>query len=216
MFFDRQEAGRKLAKELKKYQDKKTIILAIPRGGVLVAAEVAKILNLPLDLIIVRKLPMPDNPEAGIGAISETGEIVWQPEAQVYAEDEVQRILDEQKEEIKRRIEVLRRKKLPDLKGQTVILIDDGIAMGSTMEVAVKTVRKKGAKKIVVAVPVGGKESLREIKNLADDLICLETPTPFYAVAQVYKNWYDVSDAEVIEVLKNHEQKNFNYSRLGK
>lgn len=203
MFYDRREAGEKLAEKLKKYkEDKKAIILAIPRGGVLVAIEVAKILNLPLDLIIVRKLPMPDNPEAGIGAISETGEVVWQPQRFFYSEEIIEEILRKQKAKVKKRIEILREgKDLPNLKGKTVILIDDGIAMGSTMEAAIKTVKEKKVKKIVVAVPVGGKEIIEKIKNMVSEMICLEVPRQFYAVAQVYKNWYDVSDNEVIEVL---------------
>lgn len=209
MFLDRQEAGEKLAEKLKKYKgDKKATILAIPRGGVLVAVVVAKNLNLPLDLIIVRKLPMPDNPEAGIGALSETGEIVWQPERFFYDEEVVEEILKEQREEIKRRIEILREgRDLPDLKGKTVILIDDGIAMGSTMEAAIKTVKERGAKEVIVAVPVGGKEIVEKIENMADKVICLEIPKYFYAVAQVYKNWYDVSDKEVCEVFKEINEK---------
>lgn len=206
MFFNRQEAGKKLAEKLIKYQgSKKVIILAIPRGGVLVATEVAKILNLPIDLLVVRKLPMPDDPEAGIGAISETGEIVWQPLVNFYSPREVEEILKIQKEKIKKRIEILRKgKKLSNLQGKTVILIDDGIAMGSTMEAAIRTAYKRGAKRIVVAVPVGGEEVIKNIKKMVDEVICLEIPCPFYAVAQVYKNWHDASDKEVIEALEGY------------
>lgn len=205
MFFDREEAGEKLAEKLKKYKEKKdAIILAIPRGGVLVAKEVARTLKLPLDLIVVRKLPMPDDPEAGIGAISESGEIIWQPQRFFYPENVIKEILKEQREEIKKRIKILRQgKKLPNLKGKTVILIDDGIAMGSTMETAIKTVKKKGGKKIIVAVPVGGKNVIERVKKQVDELICPETPDPFFAVAQVYQNWYDPDDKEVLECLKN-------------
>jgi len=210
MFYDRQEAGKKLAEALKKYQNnKEAIILVIPRGGVLVAKEVAKILNLPLDLIIIRKLPMPDEPEAGIGAISETNEIIWQPQAKFYPDEIVEEILEEQQKEVKKRIQVLRKgKPLPDLTGKTIILIDDGLAMGSTMEAAIKTVYKKAAKKVIVAVPVAGEETVEKIKKLVDEVICLLLPTPFYAVAQAYKNWYDVSDQEVIRVLKEIVKKN--------
>jgi len=210
MFLNRQEAGEKLAEKLEKYKkDKGAVILAIPKGGVLVGAVVAKILNLPLDLIIVRKLPMPDNPEAGIGAISETGEIVWQPQRFFYHKEIIEEILKKQKEEIKKRIEVLREgKDLPNLKGKIVILIDDGIAMGSTIEAAIKTVKKEGAKKIVVATSVGGKEVIKKIKNMVEEMICLKIPKYFYAVAQVYKNWYDVSDEEAIKTLKKLNKKN--------
>lgn len=205
MFSDRKEAGKRLAEKLQKYQNKKAIILAIPRGGVLVAAEVAKILNLPLDLIVVKKLPMPGEPEAGIGAISETGEIVLKPQAEYYSQAQVREILKEQKEEVKRRVKVLRKGEFPSVQNKIVILIDDGIAMGSTMEAAIKTVRKKKAKKIVVAVPVGGREIIEKISKTVDEMICLETPSPFYAVAQIYQNWYDVSDQEVIKVLKRQD-----------
>jgi predicted phosphoribosyltransferase len=203
MFYDREEAGKKLAGKLKKYKDNKdTTILAIPRGGVLVAKEVARILNLPLDLIIVRKLPMPGNPEAGIGAISEAGEIIWQPQVNFYKKEVVDKILRKQEKETERRIKVLRKgKKLPNLRGRTVILVDDGIAMGSTMEVAIKTVKKKGAKKVVIAVPVGGRDVVERIEKMVDRIICLDIPKFFYAVAQAYKNWYDVSDEEVINTL---------------
>jgi len=204
MFYNRQDAGERLAKKLRKYKDnKRTILLAIPRGGVAVAKEVAKQLNLPLDLIIVRKLPMPDNPESGIGAISEDGTLVWQPVKNFYPDYLVQKILEEQKKEIAKRIKILRKgKALLNLEDKIVILIDDGIAMGSTMEAAIKTVKNKGAKKVIVAVPVGGREILAKIKKLVDDLICLEIPQDFYAVAQVYKNWYDLSDEEVIKILR--------------
>jgi len=147
-------------------------------------------------------LPMPDDPEAGIGAISETGEIVWQPQANFYSKEKIEEILREQRKEIKKRIAVLREgKKLPNLEGKIVILIDDGIAMGSTMEAAIKTAKKEGAKEIVVASPVGGKEIIEKIRKMADRTICLEIPELFYAVAQAYKNWYDVSDEEVIDAL---------------
>lgn len=211
MFFNREEAGKILAQKLLKYQNKsKAIILAIPRGGVLVAKEVAEILKLPLDLIIVRKLPMPDDPEAGIGAISESGLIVWQPQKSFYPPKIIAKILAEQKGVIKQRIKILRGgRKLVNLKDKTVILIDDGIAMGSTIEAAIATVRVKGAAEIVVAVPVGGREIIEKIRQQVDELICLEIPRYFYAVAQVYQNWYDVSDEEVIKVLKIGQKERF-------
>jgi len=203
MFYDRTEAGKKLALKLNKYQkNKKVIVLAIPRGGVPVAFEVAKKLKVPLDLIIVRKLPMPDNPEAGIGAVSETGEIFWHPQAKLYPKEAIKKILSEQKEEIKRRIKVLRKGKgLAALKDKIVILIDDGLAMGSTMRAAIKTVKKEQAEKVVVAIPVAGREILKIIKSMADEVVCLEVPSFFQAVAQVYENWHDLSDQEVTEIM---------------
>jgi len=205
MFRDRTEAGKKLAERLIKYKaNKEVIILALPRGGAPVAFEVAKKLKLPLDLMMVRKLPMPDNPEAGIGALSETGEIVWQPQKEFYREEVVKKILAEQKQEVKRRIKILREgRKLPSLKNKIVILIDDGLAMGSTMEAAIKTAKAEGAKKVVLAVPVAGREVLARMKEMADEVICLEVPLFFQAVAQVYENWSDLEDKEVIAIMKN-------------
>lgn len=203
MFHDRREAGERLAEKLKNYQHRKdVIILAIPRGGVPVAYEVAKSLDLPLDLIIIRKLPLPENPESGIGAVSETGKVVWHPVAQNYPPETREKILQEQKEEVKRRISKLRAGRvLPSIKNKTVILIDDGLAMGSTMSAAIATVRMKKAKKVIVAVPVAGAGVLKGIKKLADEVICLEVPVDFYAVAQAYENWYDLTDEEVIKIM---------------
>jgi len=204
MFRNRTEAGKKLAEKLIKYKaNKETIILALPRGGVPVAFEVAKKLKIPIDLIIVRKLPIPDNPEAGIGALSETGEIVWQPQKESYPKDVIEEILIEQKKEIERRTKILRKgRDLPKLKNKIVILIDDGLAMGSTMMAALKTAKKEGAKKVVVAVPVAGKDVLERIKKEADEVVCLEVPLFFQAVAQVYENWYDLDDQEVLKIMK--------------
>ena len=204
MFRNRTEAGKKLAEKLIKYKaNKEAIILALPRGGVPVAFEGAKKLKIPIDLIIVRKLPIPDNPEAGIGALSETGEIIWQPQKESYPKDVIEEILIEQKKEIERRTKILRKgRDLPKLKNKIVILIDDGLAMGSTMMAALKTAKKEGAKKVVVAVPVAGKDVLERIKKEADEVVCLEVPLFFQAVAQVYENWYDLDDQEVLKIMK--------------
>ena len=205
MFLNRVEAGKELAQKLIIYKDKKDVlVLAIPRGGVPVAYQVAKFLNLSLNLLVVRKLPMPEDPEAGMGAISETGEIVWQPQAKFYSPQITQKIVSEQIKETRRRVKIFRGdKKLVDVKNKIVILIDDGLAMGSTMKVAVKTVKKLKAKKVIVAVPVGGREAVNEIKREVSKLICLEIPYPFYAVAQAYKQWHDVSDDEVLNIIRD-------------
>jgi len=204
MFLNRQQAGQRLAEELKKYKgDKDAIVLAIPNGGVLVAKPIAESLNLNLDLIVVKKLPMPDQPEAGIGAISETGEIVFQPQAKFYNKETVDKILAQQKKEIETRIRILRSGRgLPDLENRTVILVDDGIAMGSTMEVAIKTVKKKKTARIIVAVPITGPRQVQKFKSIVDEFICPLVPRFFYAVAQGYQNWRDISCQEVIETLK--------------
>ncbi|MCX6811491.1 MAG: phosphoribosyltransferase family protein [Candidatus Berkelbacteria bacterium] len=204
MFEDRSDAGKKLAQALLKYKGKDLIVLAIPRGGVPVGYEVAKKLKCPFHLVIVRKLPMPDNPEAGIGAVSETDEVIWHSAALEYSEKIRAEILSEQKEEVKRRIKKLRKgRELPDLEDKIVILVDDGLAMGSTMQAAIKTVKAKKAAKTVGAVPIAGREVLRIMREKADEVICLETPVFFQAVAQGYRNWYDLDDNEVIKIMES-------------
>ena len=207
MFKDRKEAGKKLAKCLEKYREKNVQILAIPRGGVEVGYQVAKYLNAEFSIIISRKLPYPYNPEAGFGAIAEDGSFFIFQDAKIYfTEEEIESIIREQIEEIKRRIQILRKgKHLLEIEGRIVVLIDDGIAMGSTMKAAIKLCKNRKAEKIIVAVPVTGKEVAREIEREVDELIVIETPEYFHAVAQVYKNWYDVSDKEVLEIIEGRK-----------
>ena len=204
MFDDRKDAGQRLGRALAKYQGKNVLVLAIPRGGVEVGYELARTLDADFSLVIVRKLPFPDNPEAGFGAIAEDGSTIIIERA-IYGvpQDTLERIIEFQQEEIKRRVQVLRKgESLPDLKGRTVILVDDGIAMGSTMRAAIKLCKNQEAGRVVVAVPVTGESVAREIEALVDEIVVLEKPRFFRAVAQVYRNWYDVSDQEVFEIMK--------------
>jgi predicted phosphoribosyltransferase len=207
MFRDRGDAGRKLGEALQAYKESDPLILAIPRGGVEVGYEVAKALGADFSLLICRKLPYPDNPESGFGAIAEDGSLyINEAAAAAVPNTLIERIIQQQIEEIQRRIERLRNgKPLPKIKGRTVILVDDGIAMGSTMHAAVALCRKQGAKKIIVAVPVAGHHAIQAFRELADGIIALESPSHFYAVAQVYENWYDVSDEEVLEIMQRVE-----------
>jgi len=204
VFKDRKEAGEKLAKTLEEYKDRDVLILAIPRGGVEVAYEVAKRVNAELSIIISRKLPFPDNPEAGFGAITEDGSIFMINGAELWiSENEIAKIIKEQKQEIKRRIKILRDgEDLPKIEGRDVILIDDGIAMGSTMMASIMLCKNRDAKEIIVATPVAGREVVEKIETLVDVMIILEMPIYFRAVAQIYENWYDVSDEEVIDILR--------------
>ena len=204
MFKNRKDAGEKLAKALEKYREENPVILAIPRGGVEVGLQVAVKLNADFSLVIARKLPFPDNPEAGFGAIAEDGSTFILESAYYWLEGEaIERIKQQQIAEIERRIKTLRGgKPLPEIKGRTVILIDDGIAMGSTMRAAIELCRNRKAGKVVVAVPVAGREVAEELQKKVDDLIVLETPAYFRAVAQVYERWYDVSDEEVLDLLR--------------
>jgi putative phosphoribosyl transferase len=204
MFKDRKDAGRKLAAELLSYTDTDALVLAIPRGGVEVGYEVARALHADFSLLICRKLPFPFNTESGFGAMAEDGSLYINEQAAAsVSETERSRIIEQQKEEVQRRIEKLRGgEPLPPMEGRTVILADDGIAMGSTMHVAVELCRKRSAGKIVVAVPVAGEQAIRKFSRMADEVVVLESPEFFYAVAQVYENWYDVSDEEALAVFR--------------
>lgn len=203
MFNDRTDAGILLGKALLKYRGPGTIVLAIPRGGVEIGHQVAKALDAPLSLIISRKLPLPDNPESGFGAVAEDGSTWLVPHLRsLLPPDTVREITAAQVSEIRRRIDVLRAgKDLPDIRGRTVILVDDGIAMGSTMRASIQCCRDRGAGRVVVAAPVTGADTEREMKRIADDVVILVTPPCFRAVAQVYRNWYDVPDEEVLEIM---------------
>jgi len=203
MFVDRKDAGEKLAKVLDKYRDDDAIVLAIPRGGVEVGCRVAEHLKADFSIIVSRKLPFPDNPEAGFGAVAEDGSLfVFGGAERLLPESVIEDIVREQKQVVKERIAILRSNKpFPDIGGRTVILVDDGIAMGSTMRASIMMCSNKGAGEIVVAVPVTGAQVEREISGLADEVVVLETPPNFRAVAQVYENWHDVSDFEVIDIL---------------
>lgn len=203
MFKDRKDAGQKLAAALQAYKSEEPLILAIPRGGVELGYEISRALDTDFSLLICRKLPFPHNTESGFGAIAEDGSLYINPSAASSVSDkEIQEIIAEQNHEIQRRIQTLRQgKTLPLIEGRTVILVDDGIAMGSTMHAAVELCKKAKAKKIIVAVPVAGRQTIETFSKMVDKVIVLESPVPFYAVAQVYENWYDVSDEEVLSFL---------------
>jgi predicted phosphoribosyltransferase len=209
MFKNRKDAGEKLAKALEKYRTENPIILAIPRGGVEVGLQVAAKLDADFSLIIARKLPFPDNPEAGFGAIAENGSTFVLENAYYWlSEETIEQIKQEQIAEIERRIKALRGgNPLPELAGRTVILIDDGIAMGSTMRAAIELCKNRKAGKIVVAVPVAGREVAEELQKKVDEFVVIETPAYFRAVAQAYEKWYDVSDEEVLDLLRENIRK---------
>ena len=209
MFIDRTDAGIQLGKALLQYKGPDTIVLAIPRGGVEVGYQVAKALEAPLSLIISRKLPLPYNPEAGFGAVAEDGSIWLVPGSRSYlTPDTVEEIIADQTAEIRRRIDALRAgRELPDIRDRTVILVDDGIAMGSTMRASVQYCRNREADKVIVAAPVTGRDTAEDMEEIADDVIILEIPPYFRAVAQVYRKWYDVPDEEVLEIMEKAEDK---------
>jgi predicted phosphoribosyltransferase len=203
MLEDRKDAGKKLAKRLAGYKGKNVLVLGIPRGGVEVAYEVAEFLDAELSILVSRKLPFPFNPEAGFGAIAEDGSTIMQDGAYSWlSREEIEKIIREQKQEIARRIRILRKSKpLPEMEGRIVVLVDDGLAMGSTMKASIRLCKNKEAGKIIVAVPVSGESLAREIEDMVDEMVVLDMPPFFQAVAQVYANWHDVQDSEVIEIL---------------
>ncbi len=209
MFEDRKDAGERLARALEKYKNKKVLVLAIPRGGIEVGYEVAKYLNADLSILVSRKLPYPDNPEAGFGAIAEDeSTFIFEDAARWLSKETIDRIIKEQKQEIKRRIEVLRKgRPLPEITNRVVILVDDGIAMGSTMRAAIMLCKNKKVRKIIVAAPVSGRAVAEEIGKMVDEIVILEKPVFFQAVAQVYRNWCDVSDEEVIGIMGGWDSK---------
>jgi putative phosphoribosyl transferase len=216
MFEDREDAGKKLAKSMENYEGQGVLVLAIPRGGVEVGFHVAKHLGADFSILICRKLPFPDNPEAGFGALAEDGSVIILREVSLWVPNEtIQKIILEQREEIRRRVKVLREgKPLPEIAGKKVVLVDDGLAMGSTMRAAIKLCRKRNAKKIVIAVPVASRRVADEIDKMVDETVILEVPEFFQAVAQVYLNWYDVSDEEVFEILREWKKIDISRNRI--
>lgn len=208
MFADRTDAGRQLAAKLTHHRGGDAVVLAIPCGGVEVGDQVASVLDLSFDLVIVRKLPMPDNPEAGFGAVAEDGSSVIMPGAEEqFGPETVRRVRAEQCEEIQRRIRELRDgRDLPPLDGRRVILVDDGVAMGSTMRASIRCCRDRGAAAVTVAVPVVGPRIIPRLEKDADEVVVVESPAGFRAVAQVYRRWYDVPDVEVVTIMRRRQK----------
>ncbi len=205
MFKDRSDAGKQLADALSAYRIDNPIILAIPRGGVPVGFEIAEALSTTLSLIIVRKLPFPFNPESGFGAVAEDGSLVVLPNASRNLNKElIETIIEDQKREIERRIRILRTNRpLPDVTDRTVIIVDDGIAMGSTMRAAVRCVAKKNPAGIIAAAPVSSPEAAHALSEMqaVDEVVVLLEPRFFHSVAQNYQNWRDIPDYEVINLM---------------
>ncbi len=207
IFHDRENAGQLLAEKLRTYQTQaETVILALPRGGVAVGAEIARVLNLPLDILIPRKIGHPENPEYAIGALTETGEIVFNEEERTAIDPVwLKQEIDREKKEAKRRLELYRGDRpASELKNKTVIIVDDGLATGLTVRAAIAQVRRAGPAKIVVAVPVAALDSAEKIKQEVDEFVALETPLFFGAVGAFYQNFPQVSDAEVIKYLESY------------
>jgi len=210
-FKNRQDAGQKLAQKLKGFKGQKSaLLLALPRGGVVVAFEIAKELNLPLDLVVPRKIGAPFNEEYAIGAITESGEGIFDQEAIAslnVTKDYLDKEVATEKKEAQRRLKTYRQNQPPlNLKNKTVIIVDDGIATGLTMRAAIKSAKEKKAKKIIVAVPVTARDSLKTIEKEADKVICLDAPLFFGAVGAFYENFDQTEDQEVINLMQKAKE----------
>ncbi|MBI4786180.1 MAG: phosphoribosyltransferase [Chloroflexi bacterium] len=206
VFRDRKDAGRQLAARLAFLKDEKDlVVLGIPRGGVVVAAEVAQALNAPLDIFIAHKLGAPFSPELAIGALASTGEIFLDdaliavlgiPEQRIQHEIECQRI------EIARRLELFRSNRPAlQVEGKTVIVVDDGIATGSTMLASLRALRKQSPARLLLAIPVAPAEAVKMLERECDGVIVLETPEPFWAVGRFYRDFKQVEDSQVSKLL---------------
>ena len=208
LFRNRTDAGRQLAKALLKYKSRHPVILALPRGGVSVAAEVAVALDAPLDLLLVRKIGLPSQPELAMGAVTDGEEPTIIRNRDVIelsgiSADEFDAVCEEERNEIERR----RKRYLGDrarskVKGQVVIIIDDGIATGATTLAAIRAVRRREPKELVLAVPVAPLDTINMLQPEVDAVVCLDTPEDLGAIGYFYRDFRQVSDDEVIAALR--------------
>lgn len=208
-FADRREAGRQLGRELAEFRGQHPVVLGIPRGGVVIAAEVAPELAGELDIALSRKLRAPQNPELAIGAMSEDGHVFVDQGALGYLGVSRQRLAQEQERvaleiEDRRRLYRTAREKVP-LAGRTVIVVDDGLATGATMKAALWAARKEQPRLLVCAVPVGSESAVEEMAEHCDETICLRVPFYFAAVGQFYARFDQTEDEEVLEILRQEQ-----------
>lgn len=207
LFRDRTDAGQKLAEKLSTYANRTdVVILGIPRGGVVVASQVAALLHAPLDVFLLRKLGVPGYEELAFGAIASRGAIVLDREtinASGMSQRDIEQVLSAEQKELDRREQAYRGDRRPlDVRGKTVILVDDGIATGSSMRAGIQGLRRLQPSRIVVAVPVVPPRTCALLKGEVDELVCLKSPALFLAIGQFYEDFSQVSDEEVLAVLK--------------
>ncbi len=206
MFQDRQEAGQLLAQHLLPYKNKKEVlVLGIPRGGIVVAAEVAKQLKVPLDVLVIKKLGAPQNEELAIGAVSVDSSYLDKDTIKYLnvSREYIDKLIKKKQQEAKQRMAFLRGKKpLYSVKNKIIILVDDGIATGATMIMAILVIKKLSPKKVVIAVPVAPSETLAKLHDVADEVVCLEQPMLFFAIGQFYREFHQVEDVEAKKYLQ--------------
>ena len=205
-FADRTDAGRQLAAQLIGLAAENPVVVALPRGGVPVASEVAAALGAPLEILVVRKLGAPQNPEFGIGALAEDGTLVVDPEATAVLRirnGELDAIVAREAAELTRRVRAYRGDRVPlELSGRTVIVVDDGVATGVTDIAALRAVRHQDPHRVVLAVPVSSPEALRRLGDEADEVVCLQVPRRLTGIGRHYHDFSQVSDSEVLDALQ--------------
>jgi predicted phosphoribosyltransferase len=205
IFRDRLDAGARLAWALHRYRDKEqTIVLGIPRGGLVVGRSIGSELNIPLGICPVRKVGAPGNPELALGAVDDTGVLVFDRRLTRHlaiSDDDVHRAAERTRAELQSWLGGIGPNAVPSTDGRTVILTDDGVATGYTAQAGVQSLRQRGARTIVLAVPVAPPETADWLASQVDDLVCLATPEPFYAVGNFFEEWPQVTDDEVRSLL---------------
>lgn len=203
---DRRDAGRRLAASLAPYGDERPIVLALPRGGVPVGAEVSRALGAPLDVFIARKLGAPGQPELGIGAVAQGGVLVLNERivrSLKLTQEHVRRAAEGEFGEVRRRLRLLRGDRPePEVRGRTVILVDDGLATGATARAAILALRGRNPRRLVLAVPVCPPHTADVLRTEVDEIVVLATPPDFYAVGSYYEDFEQVADDEVIRLLE--------------
>lgn len=205
-FKDRTDAGEQLARALKEGEVDADIVLAIPRGGLPLGRTVADALDTPLDIVVAKKIGAPNNPEYAIGAVASDGSI-WRNEEAIDVVDDGEYFRSRRAAEAENARQKAKRYRgdspEPTLTHKTVVVVDDGVATGSTLRACLAKIRSEDPEKIVLAIPVGPADTIRKLQSVVDELVCLQTPSPFRAVGQAYRNFEQVSDEEAIEYLES-------------
>ncbi|MDO8578927.1 MAG: phosphoribosyltransferase family protein [Dehalococcoidales bacterium] len=214
LFNDRYDAGRQLAQQLAEYKGKPVLVLAIPNGGIPMGLELARALDADLDVVIVRKLPLPLNPEAGFGAVADDGSVMLNDDLVAktgLTKEQINAQVTKVRGDIRQRSLLYRKDKPPALaRDKVVIITDDGMASGFTMKAAVESVRHRRPREIIVAVPVASAVAMEQIKPVADKIVTVAVGTkPRFAVAGFYRHWHDLNDKEVVNALEEFRAERF-------